>query len=109
MSDALIEMYDRGFQRDSIVWISVSREHWLKISDRITQLRQELSLAEEGLANYAQEIAALRNDLTACQLERDEISARCVALATQICGEAEDFLAEIERESSSKPQGDDHP
>lgn len=60
MSDELIEMYDRCFERDSIVWIAVARENWLKISDRVTQLRQELSLAEEGLANYAQENERLR-------------------------------------------------
>lgn len=44
---------------------------WVRFEDHEARVRQELSLAEEGLANYAQEIARLRNDLTACQLERD--------------------------------------
>lgn len=38
------------------------------------KLTQELSLAEEGLANYAQEIANLRNELTAARLERDQFA-----------------------------------
>lgn len=95
-------------EADSVVIKGTDFDALCALARENEQLRGNLSLAEEGLANYAQEIAVLRNDLTACQLEKSQISARCVALATQICGEAEDFLAEIERESSSKPQGDDH-
>jgi hypothetical protein len=59
------------------------------------RLRGNLSLAEEGLANYQQENKRLRDELTACQLERDIISARCVALATSIYGKPEELLAQI--------------
>jgi hypothetical protein len=67
VSDSIIEMYDRGFERASIISIMVSRENWLKISDRVTQLRQELSLAEEGLANATQEIEQLKAQVVGLQ------------------------------------------
>ena len=39
----------------------------------IQQLRGNLRLAEEGLANYAQEIKQLRDELTAARLEADHL------------------------------------
>lgn len=64
-------LYPDDLQRGSFLGTWVRRAEVDELLDEIQQLRSTLSLAEEGLANYAQEIASLRNDLTACQLERD--------------------------------------
>lgn len=65
---SLIESYDGYFAPDTIISVSISRAHWLKISAEVAQLRGTLSLAEEGLANYAQENEQLREEIEVLRL-----------------------------------------
>ena len=51
----------------------------------VRQLRGNLSLAEEGLANATQETAELRSALTACQAERDGMRATLEHIAHSGC------------------------
>lgn len=56
------------------------------LADQVTQLRRELSLAEEGLANATQEIEAAKHDIE-----------RLMAVASAEATEAERLRYEISR------------
>lgn len=49
-----------------------------KDRQELVQLRGNLSLAEQGLANYAQEVTSLRKELNAYHLEISQLRAEIV-------------------------------
>lgn len=77
-----------------------------------------LEIADRQIGELRRENAQLRNDLTACQLERDQLKGRCTALAILLYGQPEDpeaakvlnaSLPELMRRTEPRPCTHDDP
>jgi chromosome segregation ATPase len=106
----LIESYDGYFAPDTIISVSIPRAHWLKISAEVAQLRSTLSLAEEGLANYEEEMQA-RIKLMAQKDEEIERLRACRAEALENYAKQNAEIQRLQRALNfwlpKMPAGDD--
>jgi hypothetical protein len=78
-----------------------THEEWVRAYD---QLRGTLSLAEEGLANYAQELADLRRAYEYQRGNAERLRQRCWALAVLVYPYGEPRIAVAGDLGLSEPQ-----
>lgn len=84
INEQVIALYAQSFGRPTVIAVQMSRADWQAISAEITQLRGNLNLAEEGLANYALEVER-KNSLIDLQDEaQTSLHAENVRLRVEI-------------------------